>query len=593
MGTLEDTATGGIALALSGGGFRASFFHVGVLKRLAELEKLGDVRVISCVSGGSIAGSVYYLSLIDRLLLPGKEIKPDKQPSLHLEPLEAADYTACVEKTEQVLTKIAQSNVRATVFRNPLKNLTMFLSPQYSRTDRAGDMLDRHLRESFGIDTGVRYRFWRNQIEMRRLHFVREDLPRLVLNATTLNTGHAWRFDTDGMGELLAKKRRTVDKNDLLQWTTYAELEQMGSEQQDFPYALAVAASAAFPGLFRPLPISGLYDRRVDLMDGGAQDNQGIQSLLGERPPSMAAILFDRVIVSDGAAQLADEKTKRRSFIAVQRVIGIQGDRIREEQLLAGRSWVEVSGRFDLLDLRRGLPSLDVSASGEVTPAENATQPTANEFTLDVRERLAQLRTDLDAFGPLETTLLARRGYDVATATLGEAGADPGAPLALPAIRTKEVLAAAAKQAFKPFAVYGAAKLVSGLLILAVVATAAWSLKFLAPDPTWRLPVRLLLFTLFFLAPVIISRLFLLKARAWPRQVKWAGALAIYAGLWLAAVFGGPLIDHWGDAVWSRTDAAWIAGVLLVAPAIAPTLLWLLLWLEGRWWRRLARLPAG
>jgi len=53
--------TGKIGLALSGGGFRASLFHLGTLARLAELDVLRSVEVLSCVSGGSIVGAYYYL----------------------------------------------------------------------------------------------------------------------------------------------------------------------------------------------------------------------------------------------------------------------------------------------------------------------------------------------------------------------------------------------------------------------------------------------------------------------------------------------------------------------------------------------------
>jgi predicted acylesterase/phospholipase RssA len=49
-----------LGLALSGGGFRASFFHLGVLQRLAELDLLRELNVISTVSGGSILGGLYY-----------------------------------------------------------------------------------------------------------------------------------------------------------------------------------------------------------------------------------------------------------------------------------------------------------------------------------------------------------------------------------------------------------------------------------------------------------------------------------------------------------------------------------------------------
>lgn len=45
-----------IGLALSGGGFRAAAFHLGVMQKLLALGILYKVDVLSCVSGGSIAG---------------------------------------------------------------------------------------------------------------------------------------------------------------------------------------------------------------------------------------------------------------------------------------------------------------------------------------------------------------------------------------------------------------------------------------------------------------------------------------------------------------------------------------------------------
>ena len=48
----------GIALCLSGGGYRAMLFHLGTLWRLNELGFLGRIDRVSSVSGGSItAGS--------------------------------------------------------------------------------------------------------------------------------------------------------------------------------------------------------------------------------------------------------------------------------------------------------------------------------------------------------------------------------------------------------------------------------------------------------------------------------------------------------------------------------------------------------
>lgn len=48
---------GKLGLALSGGGFRASLFHIGVFAALAERDMLRHVEVLSCVSGGSISSA--------------------------------------------------------------------------------------------------------------------------------------------------------------------------------------------------------------------------------------------------------------------------------------------------------------------------------------------------------------------------------------------------------------------------------------------------------------------------------------------------------------------------------------------------------
>ncbi|UJF33947.1 patatin-like phospholipase family protein [Paenibacillus hexagrammi] len=56
-----------IGLALSGGGYRASLFHLGVMARLADDGLLNKVRVISSVSGGSIIGAYYYKRMCEEL----------------------------------------------------------------------------------------------------------------------------------------------------------------------------------------------------------------------------------------------------------------------------------------------------------------------------------------------------------------------------------------------------------------------------------------------------------------------------------------------------------------------------------------------
>ena len=67
--TLENTSTssfGNIALCLSGGGFRAATYGLGAIDMLEMLGLLGNVKLMSTVSGGTFTGVTYALSVADR-----------------------------------------------------------------------------------------------------------------------------------------------------------------------------------------------------------------------------------------------------------------------------------------------------------------------------------------------------------------------------------------------------------------------------------------------------------------------------------------------------------------------------------------------
>ena len=205
----ESAFIGKVGLALSGGGFRASLFHIGVLARLAELDVLRRVEVLSCVSGGSIIGAHYYLQL--REILETRELEKlseDEIRRVYIEIVQrvAADFLAGV-----------QTNIRMRVFTNPFPLLRSIVSRAYTRTVRLGELLEtqlfakvwgnganerkprgplllRDLRiRPLGADDGFEPKIhnWRRQAKV----------PMLILNATTLNTGHAWQYTASFMGE--------------------------------------------------------------------------------------------------------------------------------------------------------------------------------------------------------------------------------------------------------------------------------------------------------------------------------------------------------------------------------------------------------
>src|SRR5690348_18283259 len=62
----------GIALCLSGGGYRAMLFHVGCLWRLNQLGMLARLDRISSVSGGSITSGVLGMNWRELGLAPGE-----------------------------------------------------------------------------------------------------------------------------------------------------------------------------------------------------------------------------------------------------------------------------------------------------------------------------------------------------------------------------------------------------------------------------------------------------------------------------------------------------------------------------------------
>ena len=71
-----------MGLALSGGGVRASVFHLGVLSRLAEDGLLERVSFVSTVSGGSLVAGMIYAAAGNRWPT-SRDFKDDVLPAIH------------------------------------------------------------------------------------------------------------------------------------------------------------------------------------------------------------------------------------------------------------------------------------------------------------------------------------------------------------------------------------------------------------------------------------------------------------------------------------------------------------------------------
>lgn len=424
-----DDSSAKIGLALSGGGFRAAFFHVGVLARLAEIGVLPKVEVISTVSGGSIIGAAYYILLKQRL-----ESGADGA-------IGQAGYVELVEELEPHLRQAVQEEIRGRVFTDLASTARMLFSPSYSRSDRIGELYDRHLYRPIWTGGG------NGPIKVRQLRIApdgdqtfdpdehnddrKEKVPVLLINATTLNTGHNWRFEAVRMGEPLPDDRRRreivkeTDKNMQLDQGYFDPQEgqpAVPGSQVDFPLGAAVAASAGVPGVFHPLSVSDMYwdegePVRVQLVDGGVQDNQGVQGLLDRG--------CTRLIVSDASGQL-DDKRKPLTWLPVvaKRSIGISSDRIRDEQL----TYLPKEGRtYALMHLRKGLRDRVIAPGTSWTDASGpAPEYSSADFEVDaeVQMALSRVRTDLDFFTDTEALSLELDGYLMSDFELKKRGFD-------------------------------------------------------------------------------------------------------------------------------------------------------------------------
>ena len=403
---------GKVGLALSGGGFRASLFHLGVLARLAEVDALRGVEVLSTVSGGSIVGAHYYLEL-QRLL-------EDRADST----LTRQDYIDLIRRLQASFLAGVQRNIRVRVFEDLKANFRLLLSSDYTRSKRLGELYESELYSQVADAKGdaprtmpqilvqpqasdgtqvanfnPRFHNWRR----------RSKVPMLLINTTSLNSGHNWFFTGSWMGEPPGLIGAEADVNERYRRLYY---HQAPSEDlRNFRLGHAVAASSCVPGMFEPLVLQDLYpDRTVRLVDGGVHDNQGVAGLLDEG--------CTLILCSDASGQMADlARPASDPAQVLLRVTGVLQDRVREAQYQDLRGRLEgraLSGVF-FIHTKKELETHPLDWIGCDEPQELRSNPpqrcTSYGVDKTLQRKLSELRTDLDAFSDVEAYALMASGY--------------------------------------------------------------------------------------------------------------------------------------------------------------------------------------
>jgi NTE family protein len=337
----------GIGLCLSGGGFRATLFHLGALRRLNELGVLARVRTFSSVSGGSIAAARLATAV----------------PWPLVEPLDGETWERLVAGPLRAFTR---RNVRTGPVLAQLFNPAAWLGAA-SAADRLALRYQRELAPGTLADLPAE--------------------PRFVFCATDMAFGVNWEFARDRMGDYLAGR--------------------VSPHPGYWPIGRAVAASSCFPPVFNPLRVPfapnrfkrGRYpagldrDRILDdvrLTDGGVYDNMGLEPVWKSH---------EVVLVSDGGSVFQRDPVPRVLWRRLSRYVDLadhQSRALRRRWLLASFGSGALSGAYWGIGSARSSYAPDDTTGYSKDVAARL---------------IAGVRTDLDAFSDAEGAVLENHGY--------------------------------------------------------------------------------------------------------------------------------------------------------------------------------------
>ena len=249
-----------IGLALSGGGYRAAGFHLGVLDMLGRLQLLDRVKGLSTVSGGTITGA-HYAASVHR----------------------GERYDSAVSRLADWLRR---TNVIAKVMYEQPPSSWSEPGRRRNLITGAAELYNDLLGCGFGA-----------------LFDQSGHLEDVIFNTTEFQNGLDFRFQKVlKPGAFIGNKKVNIDE-------AAARQVRLGD---------IVAASSCFPAGFEPLefPLDFVFPgdtpkmpnipKNMALMDGGIYDNQGTEALLLARD---AQDEYDVVVISD-----TDQKEKEAYY---------------------------------------------------------------------------------------------------------------------------------------------------------------------------------------------------------------------------------------------------------------------------------------
>jgi len=362
----ESTPPRKLRLALSGGGFRATLFHLGVMRSLLEADRLKDVTHIASVSGGSV--------LAAHIVLNWEKFKAD-----------AGQF----EEVSKDLLDFIRSDVRNAI----LRKLPILLGQRlFTKSEQSATHELERLYQGFYHNATLK-------------NLAAPGRPHLAILGTNVGQARLCWFTSDGFAVLQ---------------TSGNEPEIVGKGVIDV--AEAVAASSAFPMLFPPKRFDRDQIRYEDpskyqyVTDAGVYDNLALSCFLIDPLTGAMGVFADSkgtVLVSDATATIDWDSEQRPSFVQnLFRSIDIihqrSSDLLRQKARLIRRDTAKGNYGTKLQPTEEGLPPDYV-----LIDIEEDRLHTAPCIADSLQKHLSYLRTDLDAFSECEIHFLVQHGYCV------------------------------------------------------------------------------------------------------------------------------------------------------------------------------------
>ncbi|ULL13441.1 patatin-like phospholipase family protein [Paenibacillus sp. H1-7] len=340
-------------LCLSGGGFRATLFHLGVIRRLIFLNVFNEIERINSVSGGSIAAAMV------------------------MQELTKSSFSSIEDFDHRVIKPVVNF-----IQKSPRGNIYTII-PLRKDPLKFAKVLDEELFQGLSFNKLAKS-------------------PQWVCYATSLNSAYSWKFSQDEIGDSsIGHTQPTQDDRISIGVAASA----------CFPPLFKPLRFETYNRSFQFKYVEGmLVDRNnptppqtILLTDGGVYDNLGSESVLTKG---------NSFIISDASGITGNWRHDLPGLLGeLKRPVDIAMDQIGKLRRRLLFNMLIKSDDSILIEAAKPLSAYSTKElPGKESPTRPDNMPVYVSLPRDLEKSIGEIRTDLNAFHDIEIHLLLWNG---------------------------------------------------------------------------------------------------------------------------------------------------------------------------------------